>query len=32
LTIIMVYVSYSSLTEIKKSGKVDLNKAVEQGQ
>jgi len=32
LTIIMGYVSYSSLTEIKKSGKVDLNKAVEQGQ
>jgi hypothetical protein len=32
LTIIMVYVSYSSLTEIKKSGKVDLNKAVEQGE
>lgn len=32
LTIIMVYVSYSSLTEITKSGKVDLNKAVEQGQ
>jgi drug/metabolite transporter (DMT)-like permease len=31
LTIIMVYVSYSSLTEIKKSGKVDLNKAVDQG-
>ena len=31
LTIIMVFVSYSSLTEIKKSGKVDLNKAVEQG-
>lgn len=32
LTIIMVYISYSSLTEIKKSGKVDLNKVVEQGQ
>lgn len=29
LTIIMVYVSFSSLTEIKESGKVDLNKAVE---
>lgn len=32
LTIIMIYVSYSSLTEIKKSGKVDLNKAVSQGE
>lgn len=29
LTIFMVYVSFSSLTEIKESGKVYLNKAVE---
>ncbi len=32
LTIIMIYVSYSFLTEIKKSGKFDLNKAVGQGE
>ena len=31
LTIIMIYISFSSLSEIKKSGKIDLNKALEQG-